>query len=64
MDGWRYWEGKKVYIILKNKRTYTGKVLEVEVGNILSWITLLDKFDKRIGFSTEEIELIQEEDRE
>lgn len=61
MVGWKYWEGKKVYIILKSKRKYEGIVVEVETGNPLSWITILDKFNKRIGFSTEEIELIQEE---
>ena len=61
MEGWKYWEGKKVYIILKNKRNYSGIVLEVEVNPPLAWITILDKFNKRIGFSTEEIEVIQEE---
>jgi len=30
MDGWKYWYGKKVYIILKNKRQYQGVVLEIE----------------------------------
>lgn len=63
MSGWKSWEGKKVFIILKNKRTYTGQVLEVEGNYPLCWITINDKFNKRIGFSTEEIEVIQEEGR-
>lgn len=61
MEGWKYWEGKTVFIILKNKRNYKGKVLEVEGKSPLLWITILDKYNKRIGFSTEEIEVIQEE---
>jgi len=63
MEGWKYYEGKKVFIILKNQRQYTGKVLEVETNphSSLTWITILDKFGNRITFSTEEIELIQEE---
>lgn len=61
MEGWKYWMGKKVFIVLKSKRQYTGKVLEVEDGDILSWMTILDKFNNRIGFNTSEIDLIQEE---
>lgn len=61
MEGWKYWEGKKVYIILKNKRKYSGKVLEVESNGNLYWITIIDKFNNRIGFSSDEIEVMQEE---
>jgi len=61
MEGWKNWEGKKVYIILKNNRRYSGTVIEVETSGILFWITIIDKFQKRIGFSVEEIEVIQEE---
>ncbi len=61
-EGWKNWEGKKVFIILKNKRVYSGKVIEVEGDSPLCWITINDKFGKRIGFSVEEIELIQEEE--
>lgn len=64
MDGWFYYQGKKVFVILKNKRQYTGIVLEVEPDsktNNLYFITLLDKFNKRISFLNIEVELIQEE---
>lgn len=63
MEGWKKWEGKKVFIILKNKRQYSGIVIEVEVNDNspLIWITIKDKFGNNIGFSVEEIELIQEE---
>lgn len=62
MEGWSYWEGKKVFIVLKNKRTYSGTIVEVEINKPLVWITILDKFDKRVGFFAEEIEIIQEEE--
>ena len=63
MEGWKYYEGKKVFIILKNKRHYSGKVIEVDInsGKPLVWITIIDKFDKRITFVQSEIDLLQEE---
>lgn len=63
MDGWKYWEGKKVFIILKNKRQYSGIVLEVEEdpAKLLWFLTINDKFGNRISFVHSEIELIQEE---
>ena len=62
-EGWKDWEGKRVFIILKNKRVYTGEVLEVEGNYPLCWITINDKFNQKIGFCTEEIEVIQEENK-
>lgn len=64
MEGWKCWEGKTVFIILKNKRQYSGEVLEVEadpktIG--FYFITISDKFGKRISFVNTEVELIQEE---
>ena len=61
-DGLKYWEGKKVYIVLKNKSQYSGEVIEVDntSSNVLIWITITDKFDKRITFLNSEIEIIQE----
>lgn len=63
MEGWKYWKGKKVFIILKNKRQYSGTVLQVEedTHNLICFITILDKFGKRISFANTEMELMQEE---
>ena len=62
MEGWKYWEGKTVYIILKNNRKYSGKVIEIDDQTLpIIWMVLIDKFDKRITFCVEEIEVIQEE---
>jgi len=61
-EGWSYWEGKKVFIILKNHRQYSGIVQRVDISPPLVWITILDKFNNRITFSAEEIEVMQEEE--
>lgn len=61
MEGWKYYEGKKVFIILKNKRQYSGRVIEVDENSTLVFLTIIDKFDNRITFVYSEIELIQEE---
>ena len=62
MEGWKYYEGKKVYIILKNKRQYQGEVINVDESSpLLVFITIVDKYRSRIIFVQSEIELIQEE---
>ena len=55
-------EGKKVYVILKSNRQYSGIVNEVhDSGNGLIFVDLTDKFGKAVVFSLAEIELIEEE---
>ena len=64
MEGWKRFEGKKVYVILKNQRKYSGIVEDVsEEHNGLCFITILDKFSNHITFANSEIEVIQEEKR-
>jgi len=62
MEVWKNLEGKKVYIILKNQRQYSGIVLNIEIATPLIWITINDKYNKQITFSRDEIELIEEEE--
>ena len=67
MDGWKYWMEKNVFLRTKHNRVYSGKVLSVEQnkGSQLVWITLLDKYDKRVTFvQTEILEIKEEEVRE
>jgi len=53
---------KKVYIVLKNSRRYSGIVIDVDDSKPpLTWIILTDKFGQRVTFSTEEIDVIEEE---
>lgn len=62
MDGWSYYIRKKVFIVLRNKRQYSGVIDSVEdVGNGIIFISLKDKFGKRVTFVSGEVELCQEE---
>lgn len=62
MEGWKHWEGKKVFIILKNHRQYSGYVVIVDINSPpLIFITIKDKFDNTITFVQSEIEVMQEE---
>jgi small nuclear ribonucleoprotein (snRNP)-like protein len=64
MAGWIYYLDKKVWIVLKNKKEYSGKVIDVDSSssNLLTWITIIDKHNRRVCFCTEEISLIKEEE--
>lgn len=64
MEGWKCYEGKQVFIKLKNKREYSGKVLEVSISYTNPtevFITINDKFGKRVTLNNSEIAIIQEE---
>lgn len=67
MEGWNKWLGKYVFLRTNLNRVYSGKVIEVDTtsGKPLIWITIIDKFDKRVTFVHSEIvELKEEEVRE
>ena len=62
MEVWKNFEGKKIYVILKNKRNYSGKCIEVsDIQNGLCFITILDIHNMQVTFANSEIEVIQEE---
>ena len=50
---------KKVYIVLKNDRKYTGVVKEIQDGKLL---VLNDKFDKTIYISVDDISFVEEQE--
>lgn len=56
---WTQYQNKRVYLQLKNRRVYTGKVVDVSDDPVL--ISIRDKFDKLITISIREIAFIQEE---
>lgn len=63
MDGWSKWIGKKVFIRTNNNRVYSGRIKDIEIyPKPLIWIILIDKFNKIIQFSTNEIAEIKEEE--
>ncbi len=62
MEGWKRYLNKKVFIILKNKRQYSGIVIEIDETSLpLVFITIIDKFNNKITFAHSEIDLMQEE---
>lgn len=65
MAGWNVWLDKKVYIILADGRRYEGKVIDVDNSSEhLTFITINDKYNRRVTFSVGEIKLIKEEDEQ
>jgi primosomal protein N' len=53
--------GKKVFLKLKGNRNYTGIVISVNDSKMpLTWISIIDKFGKRVIFCDSEIEVIEE----
>ena len=65
MAGWKEWVGKNVFIISKNSsHPYQGKVVEVDETSAmpLIWITIIDKYNKRVTFVASEILTIKEEE--
>lgn len=64
MAGWSYWLEKKVYIILKNKKVYSGIIIDIEESSEpkVVYITIIDKFQKKVLFLSSEIEMIKEEE--
>ena len=60
---WKYWDDKNIFVKLKSGAVYSGKVIDVDVSKneLLIWITLIDKFGKRVTFVHSEIEKIKEE---
>ena len=63
---WEKWIGMKVYIVLKNHRTFQGVVINIDESKVgdesLIWITIEDKYGKSIVFCNTEIDMMQEED--
>ena len=54
---WKNYNGKKVFIKLRDGGCYNGKVLDVDItsGKPLIWITILDKYNNKVTFVHSEI---------
>jgi len=64
MAGWKEWLDKKVFINSRNSsHPFTGIVVEVDETSAkpLIWITIIDKYKKRVTLSHSEILSIKEE---
>lgn len=61
-EGWKNWEGKRIYLKLKKGREYSGEVIEVDDRDPhIVFLTILDKYGKKVSFVHSEIKIIQEE---
>lgn len=56
-NGYEVYEGKNVFVKLKDNRKYSGKVKSVSKGII----SLMDKFGFHVSFSESEIAFIEEQ---
>jgi len=64
MIDWNYWIGKKVFVQLKHGAVYSGVIQSVDnLKNTIDtyFITILDKFNKVVIFTNEEIVKLVEE---
>jgi small nuclear ribonucleoprotein (snRNP)-like protein len=62
MEGWKQFEGKRVYIETKSYRKYSGVVKAVDDSDhTLIFLHLLDIKGNIVIFAHSEIKLIQEE---
>lgn len=60
MEGWN---GKHVFIRLKNGRVYSGTIIEVDTSaKPLIFISIIDKFGKNVMICQSEIDVMQEEE--
>jgi hypothetical protein len=61
MEGWKKYDGCKVFLRTRLDRTYSGIVIEVDESSIPIFLTILDKYNKKVTFATSEIIEIKEE---
>lgn len=59
MERWKELKGKDVYIELKSGRRYSGELLEL--SNDYTFITILDKYNKKVSINSSEISVIEEQ---
>ena len=60
---WMEYEGRKVFLRLRNGRVYSGKVISVDdSAKPLIFLTINDKFNRHVTFAISEIVEIKEEE--
>ena len=59
---WKNWEGKKVFIKLRDGGCYSGNIIEVDNSSPpLIWLTLIDKYGNKVTVVHSEIIKIVDE---
>ncbi len=63
MDVWKKYLKKKVFVVLKNDRRYSGKLINIsDIGNGLIFLSIIDIKNHLVTFTSDEIKMIQEEE--
>lgn len=57
---WEEYVGKKIKVFLLSGKIYTGEILEAEWREGIYFITILDKFNKHVGFLSTEVNGFEE----
>ena len=57
---WKEWNGKKIFVKLRDGGVYSGKVIDIDLDK--KFMTIIDKFGKQVSFPFVEIIKIKEED--
>jgi len=62
---WKGWEKKKVFVRLRTGKVFSGVVKDIDMKSPpIIFITIIDKFNQLVTFTTSEIiELKEEEDK-
>lgn len=64
MEGWKKYNGRKVFLRTKNNRVYSGVVTEIDDSDKqIVFLTILDSKGFNVTFAVSEIVEIKEEGR-
>lgn len=58
---WKEYEGKNIYLELKNGRRYSGSCVQVDDNTDIIFISFKDKFGSKVTVVTSEIKFIEVE---
>lgn len=62
MMDWKEWNGKRIFVKLKDGAVYSGNVTDVDDSNKpIIFISLIDKFGQKVSIVSSEIIKIKEE---
>lgn len=59
---WKEWNGKRVFLKLRDGAVYSGNVVDVDDSDrLIIFLTLIDKFGEKVTIVTSEIVKLKEE---
>lgn len=62
MEWKREWNGKKIFVKLKNNAVYSGQIIDIDDSDpLIVFFTIIDKYGQKVTFIHSEIIKIKEE---